>query len=106
MFLYFQNMNSRKELPTDNLTHLLSNVACYMECVGQEGGGGGIGSILSPSLVPLFDTFLRKVVLCVAALGDLNPVLRVLVAVLRVPGVVAHKVRSKKRRQVRALMQG
>ena len=83
-------------MPTDNLTHLLSNVACYMECVGIESGGGTIGSILSPSLVPLFDAFLRKVVLCVAALGDLDSVLRVLVAVLRIPGVVAHKVRITK----------
>lgn len=67
-----------------------------MECVGIESGGGSIGSILSPSLVPLFDAFLRKVVLCVAALGDLDSVLRVLVAVLRIPGVVAHKVRLTK----------
>ncbi|XP_050714372.1 protein unc-79 homolog isoform X4 [Eriocheir sinensis] len=88
--LLLENLNSKKVLPTDNLTHLLSNVATYMECVGQD-GGSGIGSGLSPSLVPLFDTFLRKVVLCVTTLGDLNPVLRVLVAVLRVPGVVAHK---------------
>lgn len=91
--LFLQNLNSKKVLPTDNLTHLLSNVATYMECVGQD-GGSGIGSGLSPSLIPLFDTFLRKVVLFVTALGDLNPVLRVLVAVLRVPGVVAHKVSS------------
>lgn len=97
MPLFLQNLNSKKVLPTDNLTHLLSNVATYMECVGQEGGGGGIGSGLSPSLVPLFDTFLRKVVLFVTTLGDLNPVLRVLVAVLRVPGVVAHKVRGRVR---------
>lgn len=89
--LLLENLNSCKEVPTDNLTHLLSNVACYMECVGIESGGGSIGSILSPSLVPLFDAFLRKVVLCVAALGDLDSVLRVLVAVLRIPGVVAHK---------------
>lgn len=84
----FQTQNAKKVLPTENLTHLLGNVASYMEGVIHDGGGG-----LSSSLVPLFDTFLRKVLLCVSELPDLNPVLRVIVATLKIPGVSAHKVR-------------
>lgn len=80
-------MNSKKVLPTENLSHLLGNVATYMECVGQDGGGG-----LSSSLVPLFDTFLRKVFLCISSLTEMNHVLRILVAILKIPGVPAHKV--------------
>ncbi|XP_071543773.1 protein unc-79 homolog isoform X4 [Panulirus ornatus] len=84
--LLLENQNSKKVLPTENLSHLLGNVASYMECVGQDGGGG-----LSPSLVPLFDTFLRKVFMCINVMTDLNPVLRILVAVLKIPGVSSHK---------------
>ncbi|XP_069937362.1 protein unc-79 homolog isoform X2 [Cherax quadricarinatus] len=84
--LLLENQNSKKVLPTENLAHLLGNVASYMECVGQDGGGG-----LSSSLVPLFDTFLRKVLLCINVMVDLNPVLRLLVAVLKIPGVPLHK---------------
>nr|XP_045612898.1 protein unc-79 homolog isoform X4 [Procambarus clarkii] len=84
--LLLENQNSKKVLPTENLAHLLGNVASYMECVGQDGGGG-----LSSSLVPLFDTFLRKVLLCINVMTDLNPVLRILVAILKIPGVSSHK---------------
>ncbi|XP_047487267.1 protein unc-79 homolog [Penaeus chinensis] len=84
--LLLETQNAKKVLPTENLTHLLGNVASYMEGVIHDGGGG-----LSSSLVPLFDTFLRKVLLCVSELPDLNPVLRVIVATLKIPGVSAHK---------------
>ncbi|XP_068237998.1 protein unc-79 homolog isoform X5 [Palaemon carinicauda] len=84
--LLLENLNSKKVLPTENLSHLLGNVALYMECVSQDGGGG-----LNSGLVPLFETFLRKVLLSVNLLVDLNPVLRILVAVLRIIGVASHK---------------
>lgn len=62
-----------------------------MECVGGE---ASMGSMLSPALVPLFDTFLRKVFLCAPALdsASLHPIMRLLVAVMRIPGMAAHKV--------------
>ncbi|XP_064117132.1 protein unc-79 homolog isoform X3 [Macrobrachium nipponense] len=84
--LLLENLNSKKVLPTENLCHLLGNVALYMECVSQDGGGG-----LNSGLVPLFETFLRKVLLGVNLLVDLNPVLRILVAVLKIIGVASHK---------------
>ncbi|XP_066975472.1 protein unc-79 homolog isoform X11 [Macrobrachium rosenbergii] len=84
--LLLENLNSKKVLPTENLCHLLGNVALYMECVSQDGGGG-----LNSGLVPLFETFLRKVLLVVNLLVDLNSVLRILVAVLKIIGVASHK---------------
>ncbi|KAK7078174.1 hypothetical protein SK128_012120, partial [Halocaridina rubra] len=84
--LLLENQNSKKILPTENLLHLLGNVALYMECVGQDGGGG-----LNSALVPLFDAFLRKVLLSVNELPNLNPVLRTLVAVMKIQGVASHK---------------
>ncbi|CAL4121124.1 unnamed protein product [Meganyctiphanes norvegica] len=84
--ILLENLNGRKVLPADNIPHILGNVASYMECVTQEGGGG-----LNSSLVPLFDTFLRKLLLCVTGMQELNPILRVLVAILRIPGVSSHK---------------
>ncbi|KAB7495113.1 hypothetical protein Anas_08541 [Armadillidium nasatum] len=50
------NLNSQKCLPTENLGHIIGNLAVYMECASQDGSVG-----LSSVLISLFDTFLRKV---------------------------------------------
>ena len=65
----------------------MGNVASYMECVGQDGSGG-----LGAAIVPLFDTFLRKLQFCVHVLEDLNPILRIFITVLKIQGASVHKV--------------
>uniref|UniRef100_A0A6A7G266 Protein unc-79 homolog isoform X3 n=1 Tax=Hirondellea gigas TaxID=1518452 RepID=A0A6A7G266_9CRUS len=57
-----------------------------MECVYQD----GVASF-STSLFPLFETFLRKLTLCFNILEDVNPLIRLLCALFRIPGVVGHK---------------
>ena len=58
-----------------------------MECVSQDGTGG-----LNSSIVPLFDTFFRKIQFGVHITDDVNPALKIFVSILKIQGVSVHKV--------------
>lgn len=82
-----QNLNERKELPSDTVTTAITNLACYMECVHQDGAAS-----FSASLIPHFETFLRKLDLAFNILEDVNALLRLLCAIFRIQNIVAPKV--------------
>ncbi|XP_047741025.1 protein unc-79 homolog [Hyalella azteca] len=80
------NLNERKELPADTITLAVSNLACYMECAFQEAAP-------APGTFPfsLFETFIRKLIDVFDILEDANPLLRLICAFLRIPGISVHK---------------
>ena len=82
-----QNLNERKELPPENISNIIANLACYMDCVYQDSG-----ACFSTGLYPLFEVFLRKLDLCFHILEEVNPLMKLLCALFKIPGVVGHKV--------------
>ena len=81
-----QAINEKKELDS-NIVPILENVAVYMECVHQE----NIGS-LNSTLIPHFETFLRKLILSFDVLQEVNPLLKMLGAMFKIQGISSHKV--------------
>ncbi|KAF2367443.1 hypothetical protein FHG87_001798 [Trinorchestia longiramus] len=80
------NLNDRKELPADTITLAISNLACYMECAFQDVAP-------APGTFPfgLFETFMRKLIDVFDILEDVNPLLRLICAFFRIPGISVHK---------------
>lgn len=88
--LLFEALNSKKSLPIDSLPMILHNVACYLDCLPLEAGlgpGSGTWSALLAQLEMLF----RRLVLLLPSLHDVTPLLRIMVSVLRVPGIASCK---------------
>lgn len=88
---HFKALNSKKSLPVDNLPVILHNVACYLDCLPLEAGlgpGSGTWSALLTQLEMLF----RRLILLLSSLNDVTPLFRIMVSVLRVPGISSCKV--------------
>ncbi|XP_068085270.1 protein unc-79 homolog [Anabrus simplex] len=83
--LLLEGLNSRKSLPTEMLPVVLHNMACYLDCLPLEAGLG------SGPLLTQLDVLFRRLVLLLPSLEDPQPLLRIMVSVLKVPGISACK---------------
>ncbi|RXG72915.1 Protein unc-79-like protein [Armadillidium vulgare] len=84
--LFLENLNSQKCLPTENLGHIIGNLAVYMECASQDGNVG-----LSSVLISLFDTFLRKVLLNVMCIQNCDFLMKLLINIFKIQGIASQK---------------
>lgn len=89
-----QNLNSKKNLSNENLAVVLHNMACYLDCLPLEAGLGP-GSSTWTALLSQLELLFRRIVLLLTSLPEVIPLLRIMVSVLRVPGIQATKVRIK-----------
>lgn len=72
---------------------ILYNMACYLDCLPLEAGLGP-GSGTWTGLLTQLDLLFRRLVLQLSSLQDITPLLRIMISVLRVPGIAACKVSS------------
>ncbi|XP_011310336.1 protein unc-79 homolog isoform X3 [Fopius arisanus] len=84
--LLLETLNGKKSLPVDNLPIILHNVACYLDCLPLEAGLGP-GAATWSGLLAHFDGFFRRLVLMLASIEDITPLLRIMVSILKVPGI-------------------
>lgn len=87
-------LNGKKSLPVDHLPIILYNVACYMDCLPLEAGLGP-GAATWSGLVAQFDVFCRRLVLILSSLNDTAPLLRIMISILKVPGIHQTKVNKQ-----------
>lgn len=81
----------KKSLPLERLPIILYNIACYLDCLPLEAGLGP-GSVTWSALLTQFDGLFRRLVLILPSIEDINPLLRIMVSLLKVPGIQQAKV--------------
>ncbi|XP_021924860.1 protein unc-79 homolog isoform X4 [Zootermopsis nevadensis] len=88
--LLLEGLNSKKSLPGEMLSVVLPNMACYLDCLPLEAGLGP-GSTTWSALLTQLEILFRRLVLLLSTLDDIEPLLRIMVSVLKVPGISACK---------------
>lgn len=95
IFLYykfrFQTLNMKKSLPLERLPVILYNIACYLDCLPLEAGLGP-GAATWSGLLAQFDGLFRRLVLMLSSIEDITPLLRIIISILKVPGIQQSKV--------------
>lgn len=71
----------------DTVAPIVDNVAVYLECLPLEAA-----SVTWSSVIPLFETFLRKILPMVQNGNGMEGILRTMSCLLRLPGIAAFKV--------------
>jgi len=89
--LLLEVLNSKKSLPGEMLSLVLPNMACYLDCLPLE-ASLGTASITWSALLTQLEILFRHLVLLLSTLDDVEPLLRIMVSVLKVPGIFVYKV--------------
>ncbi|XP_076339617.1 UNC-79 domain-containing protein isoform X3 [Tachypleus tridentatus] len=83
----FENLNEKKQIPHDNIFHILENVTTYMECLPLENCSPLWGAFL-----PQVEIFLRKLLLTLpTGPCNLTPAIRIMLAVIKMPPLLSYK---------------
>ncbi|XP_063983209.1 protein unc-79 homolog isoform X2 [Diachasmimorpha longicaudata] len=89
--LLLEPMGQKGPLPVAKLPIMLHNIACYLDCLPLEAGLGP-GAATWNELLNSFDVIFKKLVLLLSSVGDITPVLRIMISILKVPGI--HQTKS------------
>ena len=84
----FQALNSKKTLIMDSTNPVIENVAVYLECLPLEAASSTWSVV-----IPLCETFLRKIVPLIQPPHGTDGLLRMMAYIMRLPGISAYKVR-------------
>lgn len=81
----------KKSLSLERLPIILYNIACYLDCLPLEAGLGP-GATTWSGLLVQFDGLFRRLVLMLPSIEDITPLLRIMISILKVPGIQQSKV--------------
>ncbi|CAH1792396.1 unnamed protein product [Owenia fusiformis] len=84
--LLLEGLNAKKTLPSESIMLLLTNLAEYMDCITLESSTPIWANILAH-----FDSFFRRLPGTLPCPCDMTPVLRIITAVLKIPGITSVK---------------
>jgi len=77
-------------MSNDELSNLLVNLATYLDCIVLENS-----SPAWPAILTQFDIFFRRLLLMISSnLFEMDSVLKMMIGVLKIPGLAAAKVGS------------
>ncbi|KYN09887.1 Protein unc-79 like protein [Trachymyrmex cornetzi] len=88
--LLLETLNMKKSLPLERLPIILYNIACYLDCLPLEAGLGPAAATWS-GLLTQFDGLFRRLVLMLPSIEDITPLLRIMISILKVPGIQQSK---------------
>ncbi|KAK9304372.1 hypothetical protein QLX08_004330 [Tetragonisca angustula] len=88
--LLLEALNAKKSLPVERLSTILFNIACYLDCLPLEAGLGP-GATTWIGLLAQFDTLFRRLVLMLSSIEDATSLLRIMISLLKVPGIQQSK---------------
>ncbi|XP_067215729.1 protein unc-79 homolog isoform X2 [Linepithema humile] len=88
--LLLETLNMKKSLPLERLPIILYNIACYLDCLPLEAGLGP-GATTWSGLLVQFDGLFRRLVLLLPSIEDITPLLRIMISILKVPGIQQSK---------------
>lgn len=78
----------------DIIPLILRNMAIYLDCLPVDVGSGTTINMWT-TLLTQVEIFFRRIVLILVSLTDLIPLLRIMIAILKMPNASQFKVRSK-----------
>ncbi|XP_031365373.1 protein unc-79 homolog isoform X6 [Apis dorsata] len=84
--LLLEALNAKKSLPMERLPIILFNIACYLDCLPLETGLSP-GATTWSGLLAQFDGLFRRLVLMLSSIEDTTPLLRIMISLLKVPGI-------------------
>ncbi|XP_076762508.1 UNC-79 domain-containing protein isoform X3 [Xylocopa sonorina] len=84
--LLLEALNAKKSLPIERLPIILFNIACYLDCLPLEAGLGP-GAATWSGLLTQFDSLFRRLALMLSSIEDTTPLLRIMISLLKVPGI-------------------
>lgn len=70
----------------ERLPIILFNIACYLDCLPLETGLSP-GATTWSGLLAQFDGLFRRLVLMLSSIEDTTPLLRIMISLLKVPGI-------------------
>ncbi|XP_012272273.1 protein unc-79 homolog [Orussus abietinus] len=88
--LLLETLNAKKSLPVERLPIILHNMACYLDCLPLEAGLGP-GAATWGGLLAQVDSLFRRLILLLSSIEDVTPLLRIMISVLKVPGIQQFK---------------
>ncbi|XP_011871476.1 PREDICTED: protein unc-79 homolog [Vollenhovia emeryi] len=88
--LLLETLNMKKSLSLERLPVILYNIACYLDCLPLEAGLGPAAATWS-GLLTQFDGLFRRLVLMLPSIEDITPLLRIMISILKVPGIQQSK---------------
>ncbi|XP_024935949.1 protein unc-79 homolog isoform X2 [Cephus cinctus] len=88
--LLLETLNAKKSLPLERLPIILHNIACYLDCLPLEAGLGP-GAATWGGLLAQVDGLFRQLILLLSSIDDVTPLLRIMISVLKVPGIQQFK---------------
>nr|XP_012153958.1 PREDICTED: protein unc-79 homolog [Megachile rotundata] len=88
--LLLEALNAKKSLPVERLPIILYNIACYLDCLPLEAGLGP-GAATWSGLLAQFDGLFRRLVLMLSSIEDTTSLLRIMISLLKVPGIQQSK---------------
>ncbi|VVC24664.1 Hypothetical protein CINCED_3A004663 [Cinara cedri] len=89
-------LNSKKSLTTDNCIIMLSNVTYYIDILTSD-TTGTTSTLIWTTILSHFDTMFRKVQLTISSFENINLILKLMIIVLKIPGIISTKVKFDQR---------
>jgi hypothetical protein len=89
--LYLQVLNSKKSLSTDNCCIMLSNITYYIDILTND-TTGTTSTLIWTTILNQFDTLFRKIQLTINSFENVNLIFKLMIIVLKIPGIISTKV--------------
>src|SRR6218665_3264595 len=90
MHLFVQGVNETKTITSEQLNNIVTNLATFMDYIILENSSPAWTGILSQ-----FDIFFRRLPALLQSPCDMDPILKIMISVLRIPSIVSAKARHE-----------
>ena len=84
---HYQGVNDTKNISNEQMTNVVKNLATFVDYIAMETSSPAWANILVQ-----FDLFFRRLPTLLPNPCDVTPVLKIMIAVLKIPGLTSVKV--------------
>ncbi|XP_059468536.1 protein unc-79 homolog isoform X3 [Neocloeon triangulifer] len=84
--LLLESLNSKKTLPVEMVPNTGHNIALYLECLQPLDTGIGSSSQTWSQLLTAMESFFRRIALTLPLIDNVEPLLRLMIQTLKLPG--------------------
>lgn len=94
--IFFKVLNSKKSLSSDSCCIILSNVTSYIDILTND-TTGTTSTWSWTTILGQFDALFRKILLTINSFENINLIFKLMISVLKIPGIISIKVKSSYR---------
>ncbi|XP_065352317.1 protein unc-79 homolog isoform X2 [Cloeon dipterum] len=85
--LMLESLNSKKTLPVEMIPNIGHNIALYLGCLQPLDTGIGSSSQTWSQLLTAMESFFRRIALSLSQIDSVDPLLRLMIQTLKLPGI-------------------